>query len=281
MSAEKDRSTDGVGDEVWGAIAAFEQILEAMPADTASLAALAHAYGQIGDIAKSVDYMLRLGDTLLSEGEFESALPLVEKLEPHQADARVQRLIERIRTLAQPGAAAAPGAPAIDVDALSSFKIAEELSLAWTLLESKELSQDEYASVVQDLSEMSAADDDATVSVLHVLEARGAKNLDRILGFLAREGGAPFVSLGGYEFQHTTCMLLPLPFVVHRGAVIFELIGGEGLVAVLNPYDRQLRKDVETLAARNCHFYLALPSEFDQLVGRYRETLAHTGEAEA
>jgi len=45
---------------------------------------------------------------------------------------------------------------------------------------------------------------------------------------------------------------------------VFELIGKDALVVVMNPYDRQLRRDIETMTGRKCHFFLTLPSEFDK-----------------
>ncbi|MEI6217777.1 MAG: hypothetical protein WCP86_02660, partial [bacterium] len=63
--AEKQEKHPTGGDqesEVWSAIAAFEQILEAIPNDRTSLAPLAHAYEQIGDLARAKDYTVRLAD---------------------------------------------------------------------------------------------------------------------------------------------------------------------------------------------------------------------------
>ena len=60
-------------EKIWDAISAFEQILEAMPDDRASLEALAHAYEQIGDHARAKDYTIRLGGVLVSESDAEAA----------------------------------------------------------------------------------------------------------------------------------------------------------------------------------------------------------------
>jgi tetratricopeptide (TPR) repeat protein len=296
MSA--DRATpDAVGangaeDEVWGAIGAFEQILEAMPDDTASLAALSHAYAQVGDHAKAVDYLLRLGNALLTQSDFAAAEQLVDKLKPYEDDPNVQELMQRITQLSSfeepaetPVRAAAPSVSSSkisphEVAALSSFKVADELSLAWSIMESGELTQDEYANVVQDLSEMSASDSTDTISVLHVLEARGYKNLEKILENLAKECGTPFVSLTSYEFQWQAVSLLPEQFCSKRGTLAFELLGDDVLVAVMNPQDQQLRKDVRKILGRKCHFYLALSSEFDQVLARYSEALENDGEQE-
>ena len=77
--AKKDKSCD-VESEVWAAIAAFEQILEAMPNDRASLDALADAYEQIGDLAKAKEYLVRLGNVLVDEGDVAAAQGILEKV---------------------------------------------------------------------------------------------------------------------------------------------------------------------------------------------------------
>ena len=71
MAAEEtgDKGRKQLEEEVWSAIGAFEQILEAMPEDRASLETLSHAYGQIGDHARAYEYVLRLGRVLLVEGD--------------------------------------------------------------------------------------------------------------------------------------------------------------------------------------------------------------------
>ena len=54
------KSKEELEAEVWSAISAFEQILEAIPNDRASLEALSNTYEQIGDHTKAKEYMLRL-----------------------------------------------------------------------------------------------------------------------------------------------------------------------------------------------------------------------------
>ena len=48
MAGKADNKKD-LEAEIWNAINAFEQMLEAMPNDRVSLEALSHAYEQIGD----------------------------------------------------------------------------------------------------------------------------------------------------------------------------------------------------------------------------------------
>lgn len=282
MNTEAIQPEAGSENEVWEAIASFEQILEAMPEDTASLAVLADAYGEIGDHAKAIDYLVRLGPVLLEQDDVESIQELLEKLTPYEADERIGELQARIRSQVEDrGGVVATAVPdpdkatvvEADVDALCHFKVAEELSLVWNLMESGELTQDEYASVVQELTELSSVDDDATVSVLHVLEARAFKGVDRIMSALVRDSATPFISLSEIDFQFQSVKLLPLRFCAVRGAIGFESVTEDLLVALLNPFDAQLRLDVEQVCGKKCHFYLARPSEFDALLKRYQQTM--------
>lgn len=293
MAARKEKQD--LEAEVWNAITAFEQILEAMPTDRASLEALSHAYEQIGDLTKCKEYILRLGNVLLEEGDTASASGLLGKLEGFSGDDEAAALAMKIkdaggRVVRQPdiGGAATPGSdvaedaeskPKKKVVVSTAFNMSEELAMAWNLMEAGELTQEEYASVVQDLTEMSAGDSVATISVLHVLEARGFKRLEKIIAYLVKQCGSPFVSLSNFDMTGDVAGTLPMDFVVRRGAIVFELLGHDALAVVMNPYDKQLRKDVETLADRKCHFYVTAPSDFDRAAEKAQELLAAQKEA--
>jgi hypothetical protein len=278
--------------EVWGAIAAFEQILEALPSDRASLEALWNAYEQIGDFAKSKGYLLRLGNVIVDEADVDVARELIEKVRLHAAeDDATKELLGRMEQLlvqkpqstqalqAVAAAAAAAAAPqaksAAEANVRSTFSMADELAFAWNLLEANQLTQEEYASVVQDLTEMSAVETVTTISVVHVLENRAFKNLEKIMVYVSKECGTPIISLSSFDFKPDESSLLPADFMMGRGAFAFELLGKDALVVVMNPYDKQLRKDVEAILGRKCHYYMALPSDFDKALANI------TGQAQA
>lgn len=293
MSADKNNAALATSeDDILSAISAFEKIVEVMPNDRNSLAILSQAYMQIGDLTRAFDYLIRWGEEVLRSTDAGDAADVMDRLSAFKDDQRASDLVRRlalrmegtVKAVALPPQAEVASMaqkPVASAEELNVFRISEELSLAWNLMEADELTQDEYASVVQDLSEMSASADHLSVSVLHVLESRGFKQFDRILSSLSRDCATPFVSLSSYEFQFGIMARLPLDFCVHRGALAFERIGDELLVAVLNPQNKSVRRDVLAVTGCRCHFFLALPSEFDQAVGRYRETLAHGAQLEA
>jgi len=95
------KSRDELEGEVLSAIAAFEQILEAIPNDRASLEALANTYEQIGDHTKAKEYAVRLANVLIEEKDTEAAQAVAEHLKQYvSADPAVQELIDRIGAMA-------------------------------------------------------------------------------------------------------------------------------------------------------------------------------------
>jgi len=293
--AEKREKHPAGGDqesEVWSAIAAFEQILEAIPNDRTSLATLAHAYEQIGDLARAKDYTVRLANIVLGEGDHEEAKDLLPKLAMFAADddaattvlKRLQAFVEAsegtkgassladgkdAEKTASSAAVQSQTAKAA-ASGRTSVNIANELPLAWNLLKANELTQEEYSNVVQDLTELFATDAAVTVSVLHVLHDRAFKNLPKVLARLAKDCGTPIIAVSNFELQPEAFSLLPLDFIVKRGVVLFDFFGDAALAVILNPYDKELMKDVEHIVGRKCFFYLTPPSEFDIAVGKVR-----------
>ncbi|MBN2301512.1 MAG: hypothetical protein JXN60_03245 [Lentisphaerae bacterium] len=281
-------------EEVWSAISAFEQILEAMPEDQASLEALSHAYEQIGDHVKAKEYLIRLGNVFLAEDNHVAAQELTERLQKFATDDQeAKKLLDRIRqeSLDQSSSQSVekesngkPGkdekTPSKKVEASrttnvrSTFNMADELSFAWNLMEANELNQEEYASVVQDLTELSAGEISVPVSVLHVLEHRSFPGLERIIGRVAKQCGTPIISIASFEMLEECAKALPIDFIIQRGALVFDMICNHALVVVMNPYDAQLRKDVETATGRSCHFYMTVPQEFDRGVEKIKNILA-------
>jgi tetratricopeptide (TPR) repeat protein len=271
-------------EKVWNAISAFEQILEAMPNDRASLDALAHAYEQVGDHTRAKDYFIRLGNVIIEENDSVAGQEILDNIKQYaEDDDKARQLLARMEEFLSAKQAAdstskaevqSKQAKTGAADVRVSFNMADELSSAWNLLEAGELTQEEYASIVQDLTEMSAGDSNATISVLHVLEVRAFKSLEKIMGFIARECSSPIISLASFDLQPSVLTMLPMEFMIHRGALVFELLGNNALVVVMNPYSKQLRQDVEAATGKKCHFFITLSSEFDQAIAKIPQILS-------
>ncbi len=280
---ENGKSQADLEGEILSAIAAFEQIVEAMPNDRASLEALAHAYEQIGDHVKAKDYTIRLCNVVLDEPDIQAALELRDKLVQYaKEDTRAAEIVERIDGTSRQAAVVDTSGIGIagQVEAaacnglLKGFDMSDEMSFAWNLMEAKKIPEEDYSSIVQDLTEMSSGQNEGTVSVLHVLEARGSKNLDKIMTFVSKDCKTPFISLSGFDLQADTIMLLPPDVMMRRGVLVFDLIGKDALVVIMNPYNKKLQKDLSTALGRKCHFFACMPSEFDQALERVKEIVA-------
>jgi hypothetical protein len=116
--------------------------------------------------------------------------------------------------------------------------------------------------------------------VLHALEFRSSKNLDKIMAFVAKDCGTPVITLSSFASTLEAMILLPLDFMIRRGVIVFEFIGNEALVAIMNPYNKALRAELAATIGRPCHFFVALPSDFDQAIVRMRTQLEEKSAAE-
>jgi hypothetical protein len=282
-----DEQLDGSDDEIWSAILACEQILEAMPTDRRSLSTLTYAYAKIGDQVRAKEYMLRLADAVIEDEDAKMALELLPKMRAIAPDEEVKDRLVKLSALrpedggevfeimddtleADEPAPDKPAAPSPEASAARVVvNLTGELAFAWKLQEAEELTKDEYSSVVQDLTDLSSGGDaTVTISVLHVLSDRGFKNLERVLTTAARDSGMANIVLTSFQLVDEAAELLPREFMVRRGAIPYEFLGDHVLVGILNPYDADLQRDVESQLGRTCHFYLVSPADFDAAIER-------------
>ena len=257
------------------AIALFEGILQSTPEDQVALEALSLAYEQTGNLPLARATLLRLAGVIIRKRAPESAPDVIRRLKPYsENDFDALEALRSLETLASEppaGATAAPvPAPARALPAVLRSGVAlrrqvlrREMDLAWKLLEAKELTQDEYASLVGDLSRLIADERQTTLSLLHVLADRAFPGLDRILRHIAKTGKTPFLALENFEIQQVDLGSVPLDYLLRQGALPFESMGGERLIALLNPLDAELQRDLAALLDRRCHFYLVTAEAFD------------------
>lgn len=263
-------------------IAMLEQILEVMPQDADALRAVYSAYRQVEQNQKAFEYLNRLVDVYCGGGDRSLLLFIQTEFEHYEAtyptEVAAQRA--RIRTadaseaftasierpestpVAEP---AKPGKQETD--------ISEELALAWRLYEEGQLSQEEYSSVLHDLTEVSSKDLDVPVTVMHVLHDRGFTQMNRIMNFLSTRSGVPCIALSSYELSEAVATALPLEFAAHDGALPFAFLGNDLLVAVLNPFNNMLVDSVESATGNRCRTFLVDPEDYDLSLGRIRSLL--------
>ena len=267
-------------DEERSALQTFERILEIMPDDRGALEAAILAAQACDESEKALLYRLRIADLLLDAGDLDALREHADLLRA-SPDPRAHAWIEAFDRRQSDAGSSPVGSDLLletpgrlPASPLASFNISDEIELAWKLFDHREISQEEYSALVRDLTEMSATPHAGTVSVLHALEAGNHKNQDRILAFLAQEAemmGTPFISLACFAMRAELSRTLPHDFMVNRGAIVFESLGRERLVAILNPFSQALRNDVQHLCGQPCHFYFVKASDFDDALRRLQQ----------
>ncbi len=259
-------------------IAMLEQILEVMPQDIEVLKALYNAYLNGGHTERAFEYLNQLIVSAMGGDDAEKLLYIGQEL-PNFEEAypsEVAAQIARLRTLAklEPAAPKKAAPRSVEDGALVGAKteidISEELALAWRLYEENQLSQEEYSSVLHDLTEVSSKEVDVPVSVLHVLNDRGFNQMNRIMNYLSNRSGVPCLMLADFELDEKVAMVLPEATYVHDGALPFAFFGNDLLVAVLNPFNNNLVDKVENESGHRCHTYLVAPGDYDAALGRLR-----------
>lgn len=270
--------------EVWNAISAFEQILEAMPEDRLALETLQEAYEKIGDQAQALNYLVRLAKVMLQEGDTMGALGLQPKLiSLGGKDPSAREILETLQQLqgSTKPAAAAPAAAAAATAVETRGKaparrldISNEMSLAWELAQAGEITQDEYTEVVHDLTENSTKALNSPVTVLHVLEDRQYKNRERILAYLAKLSGTPLITLSAFDLQPAAFNMIPMDLMARQGAIAFDQMAQDLLVAILNPFNKDLQENIKAVTGRECHFYLVSAADFETALEKIRRATA-------
>lgn len=273
--------------QVLEAVSFFEQMLQTMPDDRVSMEVLAQTYEQAGEPIRARNLLLRLARIAEREKDRDTASALYDRLAPYAGDSETDEIRQRLARFVSTKSSAAPLKPAVPSvpsagDAIRFVNgpaerraiVTQEIDLAWLLHEQKLLTEDQYASIVSDITELSTSATPLPISVLHLFQDRQIPNIDRVLAFIAEKSGVPLLPLGSFDPQPAAFRLLPLDYLIIRGVIPFEQMSLDLLVAALNPTNPKLREEVETLTGRRCHFFLAQPSEFDATLDRIRKHLA-------
>lgn len=259
--------------EVWTAIDAFEQILDAMPEDRTALETLYQAYDRIGDKSRAIEYLVRLAQVIREESDT-SAMPGLHSVlqEEGRRSPSAAAAAEQIEACMVRQGMPSPR----DFLSHSSSEgrvsdIRHELKLAWNLLQAGELTQDDYSLIAKDLTENSTKNIDVPVSVLHAMADRGFNQLDRVMAHLSRNTGHPILLLSCFEFEPAIFSQLPVDFAHHKGAILFQQLGRECMVAILNPYNEALMQETQAAVNRRCHFFLVTPQDYDGYLERAQQ----------
>jgi hypothetical protein len=258
------------------AIVLFEGILQASPEDQVALEALSLAYEQTGNHPLARATLIRLAHVIVGKQAYEAAAAVITRLKPLAEDdfdaLEALRSLEALEGGARAVAVSSPSDTAKPIlrsgVALRRQVLRREMDLAWNLLEANELTQEEYASVVEDLSRLTTSERHVTISLLHILSDRDFLGIDRVLHHLVQASQTPFLALESFTPQPVELGELSLEYLLRLGALPFAEMQGEPLVALLNPLDRALQGEIGALLGRTCHFYLVKAEAFDAAVSK-------------
>lgn len=250
----------------------LEQILEVMPEDLTTLRALYETSLKLELPEKAFASLTRLDDLSRSTQNSDMIDFVLNQYagiaeDSTEIQGRINRLQE-VQNMIAPAAitrAAAPGA---------GGNLEAEMALAWDLFQDDQLVQEEYSSVLHDLTEMSANKMGVPVTVLHILHDRQFSRFERLMTHLCQKSDVPIIDLSRIEEDNELAQTLPLDFICRHGALPFAQVGGDLLLAVLNPFDRNLMKRAEELSGRRCHPYLVTPVDYDQRLGKIKAAAA-------
>lgn len=278
-----DNDNQAGGNESTQAITAFEQILELVPDDMFALEALHDAYLEKGETEKAYRHLRRLAELAGNTSDYDLLIRLSDKLffleaEHPEASQLAKELEEKAKRKSD--SSSRQDSPQEDGQEAPLYEggIHQEIALAWKLYEQKQISKDEYTSITNDLTETSAREIGVPVSVMHALYDRAAGNTEKILAFIVKEASAPLISLGNFDIRREVAETLPLYFLSRLGAIPIDFIGNELMVAVLNPFNQELKDAVERTSKRKCHFYLVTAPDYDRSLENIKGNLEKKAE---
>ena len=175
----------------WEGIHLFERIVEAFPNDRAALDSLTQAYEQVGELNLAGKHLVRLVEATMADGDDAALAALEPRLKRlAESDSAARGALARVSAFLASNARQEAHDAAPDDDSAVEDKsggeamgrtaaVAAELSLAWNLHQAGELNAEDYAKVANDITELSSTEKLVTVSVLHVLQDRGGRSLER------------------------------------------------------------------------------------------------------
>ena len=243
-------------------VAYFEQMLAMMPDDRTTLEFLSVVYPQMGEQAKAEHALAELARVLVKEGDSESALALLPRLEECESPA-AKAMAVRVKALGEPKPELVPEAastePAVPPAAEFARAVEAEALLAESLGE---------AEVAAHLRSLPDNDRLFLVSALATMARERPDACEPAIARLADAHGCPPVPLDAFEPDREAAGKLGERLVKLRGAVPFARLAGTSLVAVLNPGDEELRRAVTDALGEKVRFYLADPQHVEAAVAK-------------
>ncbi|WFB36576.1 hypothetical protein P3T73_02225 [Kiritimatiellota bacterium B12222] len=144
----------------------------------------------------------------------------------------------------------------LDQRKLYQVDLVPEILLTNHLHRSRIITDPEYQICLQELCQLSANAPSGPQSCLSALDTYELPHALKAVEFLAHDAATPFINLELINIDPLFFEQLSPEFCIRRGACVFGEVGGEPLVAILNPFNLQLKEDVARLLDSTPHFYL-------------------------
>ncbi len=144
-----------------------------------------------------------------------------------------------------------------------------ELMLAKHLHRFRVISDEECMLVLQGLCVCENREPDMPRCVLSLMEELELPHLIPAIEYLAEDAQMPYIDLNLMDPDPEILERLSKDFYRYRGALAVAAVGGEALVAMLNPYNLQLKEDVSLLIGSEVHFTLCSASGYRALLNLY------------
>jgi len=162
----------------------------------------------------------------------------------------------------------------LDQRKLSQVDLIPEILLANHLHRSRVISDQEYHLILQDICWLTSKAQEAPRACCFVLRDRELPHREKALEFMAHDASTPYIDLDLMDIKSDFFEILPQDFCTHRAACIFGEVGGEPLVAMLNPFNLQLKEDLSRLIDSDPHFFVTSATCYQNFLDRQRAALS-------
>lgn len=255
--------TGDSGKNIHEGIAFFEKMLEVIPDDRTALEFLCMAYEQIGDTDKLIRTLVMTATVLLKEDDRNAALRIAEQLKKYSSPES-RAAVFNIEARCAPPSLANTRPP-------SEQAVAEAVKTETALVQMLERRKAIDATVAKGLYEMleklTKQRGTFLVSALVLLEHEYPDDAEKAASVVAEAAHAPPLPMGIFQPEAKLLARIPRLLVRIHGVFPFAEMGGVPLVALANPYDKDLRARIEEQLGTECRFYLALPREVEDVLG--------------
>jgi hypothetical protein len=266
------------------AIEFFETMLDSMPGDRTSLEFLVVAYEQTGQSDKRRKCLIELADTLINEKAFDDADSIGRQLmnnfssdrDAMLAAKRVNEVVaaNQKKSSVKSAYAADTGSaslaiegdgsfnvpePGIEVHAHSRAALSAEMDLVWMLKDKEILPREICEELIRALSEFPVNERPQLISALSFLDDQHPEWTDIVMCELQKMSNMPAVPLELFDTENILPSGISTPYMIIRGIVPFAALDNEFLIAILNPLDATLQKDICSRLGTTCHFFLSHP----------------------